>query len=684
MAPTNRQPRGWTWPGHNYLGPFNPLDAGEPTSPADTAAKKHDEGYDQLIKEGHNPYLKFNKFDQILIDDLKSDFSWAGFAAKGFFTLKKHLAPALGDKPSTSGTQTRAQKRKLYFARSNKGAKQPKMGDANADAATGGEEGGQAIPRGPGGAGGGQGGGGAGMSVGISTGGWSGGSTFRDNIVITRSTRQWFTPILNETKYKIHDPRSQQNATSGDWIGISTPWAFFNFNNYASHFSPQDWQRLTNEYKRWRPKAMRVKIYNLQIKQIVKLGEDTLYNNDLTAGVHIFCDGSHEFPYAQHTWDESYMPEFPNKIWQLSQYAYYQISQYIQSQQTTTVNRSIRQNKPLYLLESASHEVLRTGEGTQFEFEFKSGWVHNDRAYGPPQGEFNALVNSTRFFPVLSASTGVRTYTRYAPYNKPSNWVPGPSMDWSGHQSTSDNPGKNRGPIVMTLQPPASASRDYTSDAGRPIPNDTQIANNGYSSDPVNAACSTMDATTLSYDSSHHSRADNNVTQRAFDIDMTRYNTVHGLHTTRDNNQVTETNTRFRNMFMYPNQAWNSTPICRANPIWQKTPRCDNLTLQDSSDGTLDMEHPPGSIFVKVAKIPIPGAPGEDSYLNLYVTGQVTCEIAWEVERYATKNWRPELRNSAGHFSDYEAFNVTETGDYNTPVGFTENMPTRRGLNRVL
>lgn len=70
---------------------------------------------------------------------------------------------------------------------------------------------------------------------------------------------------------------------------------------------------------------MKIKVYNLQIKQVVTLGSDTLYNNDLTAGVHIFCDGSHQFPYSQHPWDTGTMPELPHRIWKLSQYGYFQL-----------------------------------------------------------------------------------------------------------------------------------------------------------------------------------------------------------------------------------------------------------------------------------------------------------------------------------------------------------------------
>ena len=137
-------------------------------------------------------------------------------------------------------------------------------------------------------------------------------------------------------------------------------------------------------------------------------------------------------------------------------------------------------------------------------------------------------------------------------------------------------------------------------------------------------------------------------------------------------------------VWMYPNQAWNSTPICRDNPIWDKVPRTDHHTLLDSSDGTLPMKHPPGNIFIKCAKIPIPTSNNSDSYLNIYVTGQVTYTVEWEVQRYQTKNWRPELRTTAGSYNQHEIYNIGDNGTYNRANTFNECMPTKCGINRVL
>ncbi len=127
-------------------------------------------------------------------------------------------------------------------------------------------------------------------------------------------------------------------------------------------------------------------------------------------------------------------------------------------------------------------------------------------------------------------------------------------------------------------------------------------------------------------------------------------------------------------IWMFPNQVWDRFPITRENPIWCKKPRADKHTIMDPFDGSIAMDHPPGTIFIKMAKIPVPTASNADSYLNIYCTGQVSCEIVWEVERYATKNWRPERRHTAlgmslGGESNYTpTYHVDPTGAYIQPT----------------
>nr|UMO75511.1 MAG: structural protein 3 [Hedgehog bocavirus]UMO75514.1 MAG: structural protein 3 [Hedgehog bocavirus] len=682
MAPI-RRPGGWVVPGFKYLGPFNPLNNGEPVNAVDRAAQKHDFAYDSYLKENKNPYYYFNKADSDFLEDLESDRSFGGWIGKTVFGLKKAIAPSLGEPSGPEAKRARlerAQKRKLYFARSNKGAKQPRM-DTNAGEGPSNAETSTPTERAPGASStGGGGGAGSGKSVGVSTGGWKGGTLFTDTTIVTRITRQWYAPIYNGHLYK-RDIASDAGVNNSQWVGITTPWGYFDFNSYSGHFSPQEWQRLTNEYKKWRPKSMRIKIYNLQIKQVVTLGADTLYNNDLTAGVHIFCDGSHQYPYPQNPWNEGVVPELPNDVWKLPQYAYYQYSDSIYKDNpatTTPMNLTIRKAAPLYMLESSSHEVLRTGEETQFHFTFDSGWVSNDRCYAPPQSDYNPKVGTRRWFPVYQTQGNTYTFTRFNPYKKPTNIFPGPGMAYRGFTGTGNAQSLSKGPCMATYIPPqADAGNDSTSTdyGGIHQAKVGSVQKISVQTAPVNGACSRTDYPTLAFDVGPHNQTDDRVTTRNQDIDMSRWNGVY----IADGSTIAEN----KQVWMYPNQAWNSTPICRGNPIWQKAPNLDRRTMWDSSDGTLMMQHPPGTIFIKTQKIPIPTENNADTYLNLYVTGQVTCEIEWECERFQTKNWRPEIRNDAASMepTDYD-FDVN--GVYNMPTTYKSHMPTRMGMNAVL
>lgn len=679
MAPI-RRPGGWVLPGYKYLGPFNPLQNGEPVNQADKAAQKHDQAYNQYLKEGKNPYLYFNKADQTFIQDLESDKSFGGWLGRTVFGAKRAIAPSLGEPDSKRARLDRAQKRKLYFARQNRAPKEAKMDqnqqnqdNSETQAAEGGARASQAQSSGGGG-------GGAGRGVGVSTGGWKGGTLFSDRVVVTRITRQWYCPIYNGHLYKSFSAQTDGSAAHSYWQGIATPWGYFDFNCYAGHFSPQDWQRLTNEYKRWRPKSMHVKIYNLQIKQVVTLGADTLYNNDLTAGVHIFCDGSHQYPYPQNPWNENVVPELPNDVWKLPQYGYYQYDDFLTSDAPATTNQQstmLRISAPLFMLETSSHEVLRTGEETEFNFTFSSGWVMNDRAYCAPQNDYNALVGTRRWYPTHNSTTGNYSYTRYNPFKKPTTLMPGPGMRLRGNTNTSADASKSRGPWmtanIPTNYPVSGANMAHDANIGKP--SDTQRYMCTSQSNPVNGACSAVDAITMAFDVGPHNGPDQSVTVRNIDHDMSRWNTAY----TQQGNAISQQDM----VWMYPNQFWNSTPICRGNPIWMKAPRTDRHTLMDSSDGSLMMEHPPGTIYVKTQKIPIPTAANSDTYLNLYVTGQVTCEIEWEVERYQTKNWRPEIRNGPSS-EDSTAYDINAQGQYNMPTVYSLHMPTRIGLNTVL
>nr|AWB14580.1 VP2 [Murine-associated porcine bocavirus] len=527
-----------------------------------------------------------------------------------------------------------------------------------------------------GGNGGGGGGGGGTGNIGMATGGWVGGTYFGKNKVVTNITRQWFVPIYNGHKYT----KETETDNSGFWTGIRTPWGYINMNSYSCHFSPNDWQRLLNNYKRWRPSKMRVQLYNLQIKQVVKLGTDTLYNNDLTAGVHIMCDGSHQYPYSQSGWDSELIPELPGTVYKLPNYCYFQELGDIGDGNTDIRETWLGTACPLFFLENTSHEVLRTGEDTTFEFDFDCGWIFNDRAFCPPQCDFNPLVK-TRRSRFIWGSSG-NSSEPYYNYKKPSNWMPGPGTRLNGNMGGT-NLKTSSGAFNTSWAPPGTQqAATSTTYMGSPALQQVNWPGKSMPTAPANAACSQVDPERLIYDEPAQTgqTADASLKYNNISNDLTRWGTVWSQSQTAASGGTT--NTRLDTVWQYPMQAWNGQEVTRYAAIWDKQPNTDFHTTLSSSDGTIPMKHPPGNIFIKVAKIPIPTEGGEDSYLNIYCTGQISIEIEWEAEEYETKNWRPELRISSATIGR-NMYNMNAAGQYNTNGSIYSTMPTRFGMNRV-
>ncbi|QDQ17568.1 VP2 [Vicugna pacos bocaparvovirus] len=273
--------------------------------------------------------------------------------------------------------------------------------------------------------------------VGISTGQWIGGAIFGSNTIVTRNTRQWWCPIRDDHLYKRYANGVDSTGTHVAY-GYKTPWNYFNFNQYSSHFNPNEWQHLLNHAARFRPVKMTVKVYNIQIKQIVDQDVgSTLYQNDLTAGLHIFCDGSHQFPYTQNPWDQHCMPELPTQTWELPQYAYLTVPyESVDDNGTNAAEALMLRQEPLYMLESADHSIVRTGESVEFNFDFRCGWVDNTRTSQQPASmAVNPLVNSRLGETIRNNNNDGITQI---PGNKKwSGWLPGPGIN--GQHATVGN-----------------------------------------------------------------------------------------------------------------------------------------------------------------------------------------------------------------------------------------------------
>lgn len=685
MSLKRGQFRGVLFPGYNYLGPFNPLENGDPVNKADEAAKKHDQAYNKYINKGLNPYLKFNKGDQDFIDSLQSDSSVGGNFARAVFHIKKQFAPALNEpkdtgEPPAKKDKRAGNKRHLYFARLNKGAKKSKADPNNMDGDMGdneqgaGEapaaEGGARAAGGPGGGGGG-GGPSGNHGVGISTGGWIGGSILGHNRIITKNTRQWVCTIKNDHKYKQYTQWTQGNTNMG-MQGFTTPWNMFNFNQYSSHFNPNEWQWLINRAARFRPVKMEVKIYNLQIKQESTQDATAQYTNDLTAGLHVLCDGEHAFPWTQLPWDQGCMPELPHDIWKLQQYAYITVVAGAQDSVNNGDELNIRCAVPMYLLEETDHAVIRTGESIVFHHTFECGWVDNTRSSVTPQMAcINPLVDSRLVGVWLNQQQNGTNENQLRPYQKHGPWWPGPGYRDNRNTSEGGTQGNTvLGPYISVWKPDGVAYDGSTVKYGTA----TGPYTGGQSSD-ITSGNSHNNANQFRFTAGDGPGGSNN-----HNYFIRRSSAQTGTRDQALYRATGTSTTEEARVYMMPNQMWDSAPINRYNPIWVKVPRVDRHTLLDTEDGTLPMTHPPGTIYVKLANIPTPNGTG---HLNIYATGQVSCEIEWEYEEHFNKNWRPERRID-GNKMRADVYKINTEGGYDLPQSYYETMPTRWGQEKVL
>nr|AGS15072.1 VP2 [Porcine bocavirus] len=547
------------------------------------------------------------------------------------------------------------------------------LGDNEQGAGEAPVDGGGERSAGGGGAAGG-GGGGGNHGVGISTGGWIGGSILGNNKIITRNTRQWWCPIRNEHKYKQYNACNTGGATF-NMEGYSTPWNMFNFNQYSSHFNPHEWQWLVNRASRFRPVRMEVKIYNLQIKQESTQDANAQYTNDLTAGLHVLCDGEHAFPWTQLPWDQGCMPELPHEVWELPQYAYLTVSSQSQDTKNSGDEPAIRKMVPMYLLEETDHAVIRTGESIVFHHAFDCGWVDNTHCSNMPQlACINPLVDSRLVKRYMNASNSSQEREqRCTQYQNRGRWWPG-----RGIRNHPNSYGTNNeavlGPYVSTFNPEGMSYQVSVLKYGVP----TGPYTGGQSSRrPGQAGETTNDAYYLRFtpgDGPGGQDHNNYFIQRQSTLTATRDQCLYKA-TGNSSTEINESR-------MMPNQMWDSAQISRYNPIWVKIPRVHRHTLLDTDDGTLPMTHPPGTIYVRLAYIPATSS-ANNSNLTIYATGQVSCEIEWEFEKNFNKNWRPKREIDVMGMGG-NVYKIDGNGAFRLPPSYYETMPTRWGQEKVL
>lgn len=685
--------RGAVLPGYKYLGPFNSLDKGEPVNEADAAALEHDKAYDKELQEGKNPYLHFNKADKEFMEKLKDDTSFGGNLAKAIFQGKKRLAEVAGtddtkDEPKDAGdgkmTDYYPVKKKAKVEEnsegqnssentSGEGSSQDKEQDGPSDAAPGGGGGGeQAVPGGSPvmaeGAGAPMGDNNQGADgVGNSSGNWHCDSQWMGDHVVTRTTRTWVLPSYNNYLYKAI--QNSDNDANNAWTGFSTPWGYFDFNRFHCHFSPRDWQRLINNNWGFRPKAMQVKIFNIQVKEVTTQDSQKSIANNLTSTVQIFADQEYLLPYVLDSATEGVMPPFPADVYQLPQYGYLTFSE----TDNTTKRSRFNDRSAFYCLEYFPSQMLRTGNNFELKFVFEdvpfhAGYAHCqslDRLYNPLLDQYLWTINSI--------NTGAPKWTKTkAPANRMKNWLPGPKIrnqkiDTTSNQNKDSNNVWSLWVNKYTLDNrevamrPGPACASHTSNEPQNISGDNELI---FSRDPYNASNELGTENVLITDETEilptneigyapWGRCANNTQNRNTDPTMQEINAMGAL----------------------PGMVWQNRDVYLQGPIWAKIPDTENHFHPAPHMGGFGLKKPPPQIFVKNTQVP--ADPPEtwrnekwNSFINQYSTGQITVEIVWELQKEKSKRWNPEIQftsNFGQQLPSSVPFAPNDNGAYQEP-----------------
>nr|WRQ19905.1 MAG: cap protein [Adeno-associated virus] len=687
--------RGLVLPGYNYLGPFNGPDRGEPVNAADAAARKHDQAYQQQLDQGDNPYLRYNHADREFQEELAGDTSFGGNLGKAAFQAKKRVleplglveepvktAPAgvkrpLGESPDSSsgiGKKGRqSSRRRLDFSSSSDdysetGAGEEPMDEGSPAGDMSGQGQGRAAP------------GGASVDaaqgsdgVGNASGNWHCNSTWSEGHVTTTSTRTWVLPTYNDHLYK----RLGISGTNDTFNGFSTPWGYFDFNRFHCHFSPRDWQRLINNHWGIRPRSMRVKIFNIQVKEVTVQSGTTTVANNLTSTVQIFSDSSYELPYVMDAGHEGSLPPFPNDVFMVPQYGYCGLVTGNQSQNQTDRNA-------FYCLEYFPSQMLRTGNNFEISFNFEKVPFHSMYAHSQSLDRLmNPLLDQYLWY-LQSTSTGTgalgsgQSQTGFAKaikhnfseYRK--NWIPGPGYKQQEFSKTPANNYKVPAALLQNYESHSNLNGRLSVLAPGPAMATSAADSDKFTQSQLIFAGPTISSaatTTTSSDSLMFTSEDELIATNP--PDAARWGHIATNIQSAGTAPVADDIDALATM---PGMVWQDRDIYFQGPIWAKIPHTDGHFHPSPLMGGFGFKKPPPQIFIK--NTPVPGNPATtftpgriSNFITQYSTGQVAVQIDWEIQRETSKRWNPEIQftSNYGNSQNSLLWAPNETGVYSEP-----------------
>ncbi|AAB95452.1 capsid protein VP1 [Adeno-associated virus 3B] len=682
--------RGLVLPGYKYLGPGNGLDKGEPVNEADAAALEHDKAYDQQLKAGDNPYLKYNHADAEFQERLQEDTSFGGNLGRAVFQAKKRILEPLGlveeaaktapgkkrpvdqspqEPDSSSGVGKSGKqpaRKRLNFGQTGDSESVPDPQPLGEPPAAPTSLGSNTMASG----------GGAPMAdnnegadgVGNSSGNWHCDSQWLGDRVITTSTRTWALPTYNNHLYK---QISSQSGASNDnhYFGYSTPWGYFDFNRFHCHFSPRDWQRLINNNWGFRPKKLSFKLFNIQVKEVTQNDGTTTIANNLTSTVQVFTDSEYQLPYVLGSAHQGCLPPFPADVFMVPQYGYLTLNNGSQA-----VGRS-----SFYCLEYFPSQMLRTGNNFQFSYTFEdvpfhSSYAHSqslDRLMNPLIDQYLYYLNRTQGTTSGTTNQSRLLFSQAGPQSmslQARNWLPGPCYRQQRLSKTANDNNNSNFPWTAaskyhlngrdSLVNPGPAMASHKDDEEKFFPMHGNLI---FGKEGTTASNAELDNVMIT---------DEEEIRTTNPVATEQYGTV--ANNLQSSNTAPTTRT-VNDQGALPGMVWQDRDVYLQGPIWAKIPHTDGHFHPSPLMGGFGLKHPPPQIMIK--NTPVPANPPTTfspakfaSFITQYSTGQVSVEIEWELQKENSKRWNPEIQYTSNYNKSVNVdFTVDTNGVYSEP-----------------
>lgn len=507
--------------------------------------------------------------------------------------------------------------------------------------------------------------------VGNSSGDWHCDSKWMGDKVVTRSTRTWVLPSYNNHLY--NQISSNPGTASNRYFGYSTPWGYFDFNRFHCHFSPRDWQRLVNNHWGFRPKKLRVKIFNIQVKEVTTTEGNTTIANNLTSTVQVFTDDEYQLPYVGSSATEGCLPAFPPQVFTLPQYAYATLND--------AFNGNPTERASFFCLEYFPSKMLRTGNNFEFSFNFEEVPFHT--GFAPSQHLFklaNPLLDQYLYrFSGTSSGTGSSPLAGTVQFQKNvageynnhyRNWTIGPwkrVQGWNVSDRLQNRSNTNNDTYANKLR---LEGANYVERPSLPTMTNKLDGNNTYALDQtlIFNETTTAPGTTTQYEASSMILTNESETQTVNPFASDSGGTV-------ANNQQNSTTSpgsgSMQEFATVPSAVWMDRDVYLHGPIWAKIPHTGANFHPSPAMGGFGLKHPPPMMLIK--NTPVPGnvttftEVAVNQFITQYSTGQVTVDIEWELLKENSKRWNPELQY---------------TNNYNNPT-FVDFAPGSDGTYRT-